>query len=964
MAAICGFFCEAIPVSASNIAPNFLEWNYDAKSDGTINMYGRLYQPANYATGSSFPVVIFLHGGLQNGTDNTSQVNNHIDQLFTRAQSRGFFLYAPQNTPGQSGWSVPSMKTALIMLEKLFQTYPKADRSRVYFTGLSAGGGGTYSAIRDFKELVSGGVPLSSDYSDWTRMGNYVGKPLWIYHGLSDTTVLPTMSRAVVNKIREVEGKPPIAAIADLTGGGRYTNGSKYFEDENTMLRLSLLTGGGHNDACWNAAYSEDTMYDWLLSKTNTIAPMAVGKTVLIDFGSTDSTYFVADTQGRYWNSMSYNMGITLENVVPFAMTSDGVRTITSVKVTQKFDTNGSDYGLGTPNPGAPYDAFVAVDGWRTRTGATASVKYGEFELTGLVAGATYEVKLWASTTSSGNTTRYTINGQTASLATNLNGATKVTFPTLTADAAGKLTVKVYEANAGVGFLGALEITRLATQSPIAEDDTVPAQEWYQQPVTGLLSNDQPGAITPIWISSVGPAGHGTVTFNLQTQGITYQGEPGFSGDDFFNYTITDGTNSDTAQVTVQVASTTTASDLVAEGLTGANLGTFGSGSSREFGGGLWEILGAGTGGIAGTEDNFHFESLDRAGDFQVVVRMRGLSATGGVPRAGLMIRESNSANARMVYLSTTTGTALKTAARVTAGGAMGAETTPAPVYTYPDAWLLIERTGDVITLGVSNVDGSYTSVGQYTLAGLATSIKVGVFSASGAAGVSARAVLSDFQIVSATDAVSLWKLDETSGVSVYDSAGTQSGALSGNAAWSAAGKKGGAVSLPDGTNDYISVPDHVNYHGTAMSLALWFNPSLLDGNARGIISKRSGVGTQSAFSVFLSTGNRIFVDLPNNTNRFDTGFAVPAINQWYHLAVVFDGTITTGRLTVYVNGTSVYQATPSATAIPDTTAPITIGTFNASYGASFRGFIDDVRVYNYALDAATVQGLNAGTIE
>src|ERR1044072_1061470 len=78
--------------------------NFSLTTGLTTLLPGRLYIPPEATSDPSIarPLILFLHGSGENGTNNLSQINVNIDNLLAEAKQRGAFLYAPQST---SGWS-------------------------------------------------------------------------------------------------------------------------------------------------------------------------------------------------------------------------------------------------------------------------------------------------------------------------------------------------------------------------------------------------------------------------------------------------------------------------------------------------------------------------------------------------------------------------------------------------------------------------------------------------------------------------------------------------------------------------------------------------------------------------------------------------------------------------------------------------------------------------------------------
>lgn len=281
-----------------------------------------------------------------------------------------------------------------------------------------------------------------------------------------------------------------------------------------------------------------------------------------------------------------------------------------------------------------------------------------------------------------------------------------------------------------------------ANNAPDAVSDSVTAIEG-QDNVFAVLDNDvDTDGPVGLVITALGTPAHGIATLISGSTQVQYTPTAGYYGSDSFTYTVSDSLATDTATVNVTVIE---ANDLVAQGLTGTDLG-IGGGSARDLDTVNWEING--TGGVlnGATTDSGHMEQLTQVGNFQILTRMRSLTGGGAQARGGLMIREGTGANARMVYVATTPGTNYVYGSRTTTGG-VTAETT-GTAYAYPDAWMLLQRTGSMVSISASSDGGNYTGMSSVTLAGLSGTLNIGPYVTNGGSGTSARAEMSDFEVI------------------------------------------------------------------------------------------------------------------------------------------------------------------------------------------------------------------------
>ena len=183
----------------------------------TANLPGRLYVPPEAATRDTpRPLIVFLHGAGEVGVDNTSQINGNVDNLFEMAREQGMYLYAPQ-TPTH-GWSSERTSNAMRMVDQILGN-THADPTRVYITGLSMGGGGTWNMLSRYPNRFAAGVPIAGVFPDDDFDAPTVsGQPVWAFHARNDSMVSPSQSRRTIERLLKNVGFTVQAIPAKLCG--------------------------------------------------------------------------------------------------------------------------------------------------------------------------------------------------------------------------------------------------------------------------------------------------------------------------------------------------------------------------------------------------------------------------------------------------------------------------------------------------------------------------------------------------------------------------------------------------------------------------------------------------------------------------------------------------------------------------------------------------------------------------
>jgi hypothetical protein len=207
--------------------------------------------------------------------------------------------------------------------------------------------------------------------------------------------------------------------------------------------------------------------------------------------------------------------------------------------------------------------------------------------------------------------------------------------------------------------------------------------------------------------------------------------------------------------------------------------------------------------------------------------------------------------------------------------------------------------------------------------------------------------------------AVAHWRLDEQLGNVALDSSGNARTGTVVGALWTA-GLRGNALAF-DGVDDRVSCGAW-NVTGAAITVSAWvkLDPSFVDNDAR-IVSKAVGTQEQdhwwmlSTITVGADRRLRFRLKAGGATTTLIAGSGNLALNTWIHCAASYDGV----NMRLFMNGVDVGSA-PKTGALDTNAAEIWIGSNPLTVYAPFRGIIDDVRIYNTAMDAADVVAVMA----
>jgi len=205
---------------AQNSASKFGPGVFVSGSDSL--RYQMLYPDSD--TFRKYPLVIFLHGSGERGTDNIAQLKWGV-QNFAKDEmmmAHPAIVIAPQCPPNM-GWSnfsrnpdvtqtrlqpaaTKPMELVIALIHDLIKKMP-IDTNRIYITGLSMGGFGTFDAIERYPNLFAAAMPVCGG-GDVSKAPLIAHMPIWIFHGAEDPAVDVRYSIEMINALTKAGARP------------------------------------------------------------------------------------------------------------------------------------------------------------------------------------------------------------------------------------------------------------------------------------------------------------------------------------------------------------------------------------------------------------------------------------------------------------------------------------------------------------------------------------------------------------------------------------------------------------------------------------------------------------------------------------------------------------------------------------------------------------------------------------
>lgn len=178
----------------------------------------RLIKPVDYKFGKKYPLVLFLHGAGERGDDNAATLRHAAKDLAnpqTRAKYPAYVVI-PQCPTGKKwsevDWSKESselpqdpsdpMQSIKELIDEMVEN-AGVDRNRIYITGLSMGGYGTWDAIARYPGFFAAAAPICGG-GDPKTVEKFKSLPIWCFHGAKDPVVKVVRSREMIEALQKV----------------------------------------------------------------------------------------------------------------------------------------------------------------------------------------------------------------------------------------------------------------------------------------------------------------------------------------------------------------------------------------------------------------------------------------------------------------------------------------------------------------------------------------------------------------------------------------------------------------------------------------------------------------------------------------------------------------------------------------------------------------------------------------
>lgn len=242
---VCAAIFSAMNAKAQTSPSPITAASFDWKSTRGGELKYLLYLPPDYNKSSDkkWPLMLFLHGAGERGTHVNRVAIHGPMSLVKRGTNFPFIIVAPQCPEGEIWDNEPLLQ----LLDRIESTYA-VDTNRVYLTGLSMGGYGSWRLGLGYPERFAALAPVCGGANmievilgSWEkeRCKQMLQLPIWAFHGAKDDVVPPIESERVINSLKKIGHK---------------------------NIKLTVYPQAKHDS--WKDAYADPKFYEWLLKQS------------------------------------------------------------------------------------------------------------------------------------------------------------------------------------------------------------------------------------------------------------------------------------------------------------------------------------------------------------------------------------------------------------------------------------------------------------------------------------------------------------------------------------------------------------------------------------------------------------------------------------------------------------------------------------------------------------------------
>lgn len=252
LALVCGALVSTMAADEDAVK-NQEKHLFKKQSRKALEMRYLVFLPQGYheELGKNWPLILFLHGAGERGSDLAKVTMHGPPKIVKERPDFPFIVISPQCPAGES-WSDEAL---LGVLDEVIRKH-RVDRSRVYLTGLSMGGYGTFSLGLRYPERFAAIAPICGGGDVLPILLPAPGKevllkrlPIWVFHGAKDTAVPLSESERMVNALKRVG---------------------------NETVKLTVYPDAEHDS--WTETYNNQELYDWFLRHKIATKPSAQKK--------------------------------------------------------------------------------------------------------------------------------------------------------------------------------------------------------------------------------------------------------------------------------------------------------------------------------------------------------------------------------------------------------------------------------------------------------------------------------------------------------------------------------------------------------------------------------------------------------------------------------------------------------------------------------------------------------------